>query len=87
MTVTQNAVGTLNRPAEAALQILQVLGPSGTLPYQGQASVEATEYEELGNPFSVSPATQAALAQDVIINEDETIGVAIREALSSVENN
>jgi len=87
MTATQNTVGTLNRPAEAALQILQVLGPSGTLPYQGKATVEPTEYELLGNPFSVSPATQEALAQDVIINEDETIGVAIREALPSVENN
>jgi hypothetical protein len=85
MTVTQNTAGTGNRPAEAALQALQVLGPSGTLPYQGQAA-KASDYALLDNPFSVSPALQAALAQDVIVNEDATIGAAIREALPCVEN-
>jgi len=86
MTVTQNTVGTLNRPAEACLQFLGVLSPSGTLPYQGKATVEASEYALGDNPFSVSPALQAALAQDVIVNEDKVIGAAIREALPCVEN-
>jgi hypothetical protein len=86
MTVTQNTVGTQNRPAEAALLALQVAGPSGTLPYQGQSTVEASEYELKDNPFSVSPALQAALVQDMIVNEDKTIGAAMREALPCVEN-
>jgi len=85
MDVTQNTVGTQNRPAEATLQMLQVVGPSGTLPYQGQAAL-ASDYEPLGNPFSVSPALQAALCEEVIQNEDKTIGQAIREALPCVEN-
>lgn len=83
ITVTQNTVGTGNRPAEAALQMLQVVGPSGTLPYQGQAAVKS-DYEMLGNPFSVSPALQKALIDDIIVNEDATIGVAIRNAVGCV---
>ena len=86
MTVTQNTVGTMNRPAEAALQMLQVMGPSGTLPYQGKATVEPSEYELLDNPFSVSPALAAALIDDVIVNEDKTIGRAMQLAKPAVEN-
>jgi len=84
-SVTEGVVGTGNRPAEAALFHLDVLRPSGTLPYQGQVAVPS-DYELGDNPFSVSPALQAALAHDAIVNEDETIGVAIRAALPSVAN-
>lgn len=85
MTVTQNTVGTGNRPAEAALLMLQVVGPSGTLPYQGQAAIPS-DYELLDNPFSVSPATQKALVSDIMVNEDSTIGLAIQGALPCVES-
>lgn len=86
MTVTQNTVGTQNRPAEATLKLFDVVRPSGTLPYQGQSAVPS-DYELGDNPFSLSPATQASLIQEIIINEDETIGVAIRDAVGCVGPN
>jgi len=78
--------GTMNRPAEATLKLFDVVVPSGTLPYQGQAALE-TDYTLKDNPFSLSPATQKALIDEIIINENETIGLAIRSVVGCVGPN
>lgn len=78
-------VGTGNRPAEAVLKLFDVVKPSGTLPYQGQAAND-TDYSTGGNPFSLSPGTVKLLIEDIIQNEDSTIGVAIRDAVDSVSS-
>lgn len=84
--VTQVTAGTMNRPAEALLALFDVVSPSGTVPYQGQAATES-DYSLGDNPFSISPGLQKLLIDDIILNEDDTIGVAIREAVGCVGPN
>lgn len=79
-------VGTGNRPAEAVLNAFDVLRPSGTLPYQGQA-VNHEDYERGDNPWSMSPGTVKLLIEDIISNENQAIGNAIMAVQDSVSPN
>jgi hypothetical protein len=74
-------VGTLNRAAEMTLNMLDILYPASSVPYLGE-TVTKSDFTVGGNPLSVSPATKRALVNEIIVNVDEDLGVAMREALA-----
>lgn len=73
-------VGTLNRAAEMTLNMLEILYLT-SVPYLGEP-VDKDDFTVGDNPLSVSPATKRALVNEIIVNVDEDLGVAMREALN-----
>jgi hypothetical protein len=76
--------GTMDRAAEALLFQYDVVRPTGDLPYQGQVANE-NDYETGDNPWSLSPGLINVLVDEIIMNENDIIGLAVFESAKMVQ--
>jgi hypothetical protein len=77
-TVTENTVGTQNRPAEAILALYSAISPASTITPQGMTP-STGDYVTGDNPLSLSPGLQDLLIREIQVSEDATIGQFIRD--------
>jgi hypothetical protein len=92
MTITTNSanssartiyVGTMNRPAEAVLDLFSVVGPVGDVTRQGSTPT-LNSYEAGDNPFSFSPGLKDMLIREIELSEDLALGEYLRSVVGCV---